>query len=40
MWLEDVAAAASLIAFGVMMLVWAAIIEHPEWIVAPDWITP
>jgi hypothetical protein len=33
MWLEDVAAAVALIAFGFTLLVWAAILEHPEWLV-------
>ena len=31
MWLEDVAAAITLIAFGAVVLLWAAILEHPEW---------
>lgn len=31
MWAEDVAAAIALIAFGFAVLVWAAILEHPEW---------
>ena len=33
MYLEDVAAIVALTLFGAMILVWAAILEHPEWIV-------
>ncbi len=36
MWLEDVAAAAALIAFGFTVMVGAMIAEHPEWIVIPS----
>ncbi len=30
--IEDVIAALSLIGFGIMMLAWGAILQHPEWL--------
>lgn len=34
MWIEDIAAIVSLVLFVAMMLVWAAILENPEWLEA------